>query len=102
MQRVRCSNTQESYNETERVKGGHVTNVFSLASRLVFREGIKAVLFFLSWRINHYQRVPAQIQGVMWTSRASSCDGTKECARSQALHGKPIRTISDNEAVEKS
>ena len=38
----------------------------------------------------------------MWTSKVRSRDGTKECAQFQAFHEKPIQTISDNEAIEKS
>ena len=39
---------------------------------------------------------------MMWTSKVRSRDGTKECAQFQAFHEKPIRAISDNEAIEKS
>ena len=52
--------------------------------------------------MSKYQLMPTQILGMMWTSRVGSCDGTKECAQFQAFHEKPIKTIQDNEAIEKS
>lgn len=52
--------------------------------------------------MSKYQLMPTQILSMMWTSKVCSRDGTKECAQFQAFHEKPIQTISDNEAIEKS
>lgn len=51
--------------------------------------------------MSKYQLMPTQILSMIWTSKVGSRDGTKECAQFQAFHEKPIRTISDNEAIEK-